>query len=152
MSSSNNSLGRTRSLAFALITLFAGINLFAAAPTPFPPPQPAGPLFEERRFGPLPEPTATPSPRKLEEDAKPIPRGWIIGGAITAALVVVGILYGSARAWYSANIFDQQYRFPVNDKPALRFGGHRSGGHSAAINLDGRSERKRATASKTENA
>ncbi len=128
------SSGCARRLLPSLLLVLMGTGLFAASPPPLPPPQPAEPLLQERPFGPLPEATETPPPKKFEdEDEKPIPRGWIIGGVAAAVLALAGILYGSARAWHSSNLFDQQYRFPVNDKPALRFGGQRCGGHMATI-------------------
>jgi hypothetical protein len=142
----NHSLGRAVRLPL-LLFLLMGTSLLAKAPTPFPPPQPAESLFHERGFGPTPEPTqALPSQKFDTEDEKPIPREWIIGGVAATVLAIAGILYGSARAWHSSNIFDQQYRFPVNDNPALRFGGLRCGGHMATIRLDGSPDRKPATA------
>ena len=132
MSFSFHSLGqKVRWLPFAIL-LGMSINLPAASPPPLPPPKPAGPLFRERPFGPTPPPTEAP-PRHFQEEEKPIPRSWIIGGAAGIILVVGLTLYGSARAWRSSNIFDQQYRFPVNSAPAFRLGGQRSGGHMATI-------------------
>ncbi len=116
-------------------TLFLLISthwLLGAAPTPLPAPQPAGSLFKERPFGPLPPPTEAPV-KRFDTEEKPIPTSYIIGGAAAALLIIALILWGSARAWRSANIFDQQYRFPANPEPALRFGGARSGGHMATI-------------------
>ena len=146
-----HSLGRAAGLLSLLLLLLTGPRLFAAAPTPFPPPQPAEPLFQERGFGPVPEETQTPPQKKFDtEEEKPIPREWIIGGIAATVLAIAGILYGSARAWHSSNIFDQQYRFPVNANPALRFGGLRSGGHMATIRLDGNRDGKPATALRAE--
>jgi hypothetical protein len=134
MSSKLRSLGRRAGLLPLLFLLLLGNDLLAASPPSFPPPKPAGPLFKQRPFGPLPPPTQTPAPKHFDpDDDKPIPREWIIGGWVAAALLLAGILYGSARAWRSSNIFDQQYRFPTNDDPALRFGGPRCGGHMATI-------------------
>lgn len=152
MRCSNRSLGRSASLLPLLFLLLTGLSLHAASPTPLPPPAPAGSLFQERAIGAIPRPE-TPLPKRHNpEDEKPIPREWIIGGIAAAVLVIAGILFRSARAWRSSNIFDQQYRFPVNDNPALRFGAHRCGGHMATIRLDGNADRKRVTASKAENA
>jgi hypothetical protein len=147
------SLGRARPLLPFLLIVLMGAGLFAASPPPLPPPQPAEQLFQEKPFGPQPEATETPPPKKFDTvEEEPIPRAWIIGGVAAVVLALAGILYGSARAWHSSNLFDQQYRFPVNDKPALRFGGQRCGGHMARISLDDSTDRKRATALKAEDA
>ena len=131
------SLSRALRLFPFLLLVLMGASLFAASPTPLPPPQPAEQLFQEKPFGPLPEATQTPPPKKFDTvEEEPIPRAWVIGGVAAAVLALAGILYGSARAWHSSNLFDQQYRFPVNEKPALRFGGQRCGGHMATIRLD----------------
>ena len=133
-----HSPGRARILLPFLLLMLLGTGSFAASPPALPPPKPAEPLFQERPFGPLPEASETPPPRKVETvEEEPIPRAWIIGGVAAAVLALAGILYGSARAWHSSNLFDQQYRFPVNNKPALRFGGARCGGHMATIRLEG---------------
>ncbi len=97
-------------------------------------PAPAAPLFQDRPFGPRPAPTDTPAARKINpEDDKPIPLTWIIGGACAAAIAIALLLYGSARRWRSSNLFDRQYRFPVDPNPALRFGGKKCGGHLAQV-------------------
>lgn len=154
MLSSFRSLGNLLRLLPWLHLLLTVASLDAAAPTPFPPPSSAGQLFEERGFGPLPLPTQTPPPPKRfdSEEEKPIPREWIMAGLATVALAVAGIIYGSARAWRSSNIFDQQYRFPANEHPALRFGGPRGGGHMATIRLNAKTQRQRDQASETKDA
>ncbi len=119
----------------ALLLFLVGGNLPAATPIPFAP-QPAGPLFKQRTIGAIPSPTEPPATRRVDpEDEKPIPREWIFGAIALGVIAALGILYGSARAWRSSNIFDQQYRFLVTDNPALRLGGHRSGGHMATIGV-----------------
>ena len=104
------------------------------APSPFPAPSSAQSLFQDRPFGPLPPPTATPSPKHIAlEDEEPIPVSWRIGGIAAAVLALAGILYGAARAARSSNLFDRQYRFPEHGAAALRFGAMKSGGHMATI-------------------
>ena len=127
----------------ALPQYFALGLLLCATATPLlaqgslPTPSPSAPLFEERPFGPLPPPTEPPAPRHVLEDAerKPIPRAWLIGGALAAAVVLLLLLWGALRAWRSSNLFDQQYRFPPIGEAAVRLGGKKSGGHSAQISL-----------------
>src|SRR3954447_20716451 len=130
-------LGARSGLFAWLFLVLMSTNLLAASSTPFPPPQPAGPLFKNQPFGPLPPPTPTPEPKRLktEEEEKPIPVEWKIAGLVALGLAVAAILYFSARAWYTSNIFDQQYRFPSDNEPALRFGATRSGGHMATIHI-----------------
>jgi hypothetical protein len=119
-------------LLLALVFFASKSAIFAELPTP----QPAAPLFQDRPFGPRPDPTDTPPARKLDEDdEKPIPLSWIIGGACAVALATAVLLYGSARQWRSSNLFDRQYRFPVLPNPALRFGGKKCGGHLAQIHF-----------------
>lgn len=133
-----HSLGRggARLLPWLLLLLLANVMLAASSPPPLPPPKPAGPLFKERPFGPLPPPTQPPPKYFSDEEEKPIPREWVIGGSIAAVIIVGLILYGSARAWRRSNIFDQQYHFPPNRKPALRLGGSRCGGNMATLRAD----------------
>ncbi len=97
-------------------------------------PSASAPIFVPRPIGVIPSPTPTP-PRKssLEEDEKPIPRGWIIGGLVAAAMLIAALFYGASRAWRSSNLFDRQYHFPVKKEAALRFGGQKSGGHMATV-------------------
>ncbi|MGI9086179.1 MAG: hypothetical protein ACR2HH_00315 [Chthoniobacterales bacterium] len=134
MPSKLHSLGHNGCLLLALaFCLTSASPLPAASPTPLPAPKSAGSLFKERPFGPLPPPTEAPVKRFDLEEEKPIPREWIIGGVAVGLLILALILWGSARAWRSSNLFDQQYRFPENPAPALRLGGTRSGGHLATI-------------------
>ena len=99
-----------------------------------PPPSPSAPLFQERPFGPIPEPTPPPAGRRIElEERKSIPVGWLIAGGVAAFVATVALLYLAARAWRSSNLFDRQYRFPVRKDVAVRFGGTKSGGHMAAV-------------------
>jgi hypothetical protein len=109
-----------------------------SAQSPFPAPSSANSLFQEKPYGPLPPPTPTPSPKTVlvEEEEKPIPAGWRIGGIVAAVLALAALLYGAARAWRSSNLFDRQYRFPAGSEAALRFGANRCGGHMATIKLD----------------
>src|SRR4051812_11030614 len=111
------SLGRKVAIcALTLLLVGGGIDLRAqsARPTPTPP------IFVPRPFGAIPAPTPTPQHKSpTDEEEKPIPRAWIIGGAIAAALVLAGLLYGAARAWRSSNLFDRQYTFPVTREAAL---------------------------------
>ncbi len=128
------------SLLLAVSSLLLVSPSRAASPTPFPEPSSANSLFQNRPIGALPPPTATPRPKHYfqdEEEVKPIPRSWWIGGIVIAVLAVVALLYGAARSWRSSNLFDRQYRFPTGGTAALRFGGMRSGGHMATLNLDG---------------
>ena len=99
-----------------------------------PPPVAATPEFQERPFGPVPEPTKEPraKPKDLEP-SKPIPIGWIIAGVASGVLGIVGLLYGASKAWHSSNLFDREYRFPTESEAALRFGGKRCGGHMATV-------------------
>ncbi|MDQ6913165.1 MAG: hypothetical protein M3128_09865 [Verrucomicrobiota bacterium] len=97
-------------------------------------PTPSAPLFEERPYGPRPLETPTPM-RKIKEPDKPIPVGWIIGGAAIIAIGTTVFLWGSARQWHSSNLFDRQYRFPRSTKVAVRFGAKRCGGHVATVRL-----------------
>ena len=127
-----------------IIALLTPGGLFAQLATPAP----AGPLFEDRPFGPR-EPDATPLTRKVNpEDETPIPLSWIVGGACAVALATALLLYGSARQWRSSNLFDRQYRFPVLPNPALRFGGKKNGGHLAQIHF-GSEIRRTAESAKT---
>ncbi len=152
MRSDNHSLGRANFLLPWLLLLLTVASLLAASPPPLPPPQPAGPLFKERHFGPLPAPTQAPTKRLDVEEDKPIPPEWIYGGLAVAAVVAALILWRSARLWRSSNIFDQQYRFPANHQPALRFGAHRCGGNMATLRLDGADSRAHVRELKAEDA
>ncbi len=148
------SLGQLSRWLPALLLLLFATHLLAAAVSPgpaFPPPKPAGPLFKQRPFGPVPEAT-TPPAKAYQADEKPIPREWLIGGGITLVLLIAGVLYGSARAWRSHDLFDQQYRFPPNRQPALRLGGPRNGGHMATLRGDELPDRKPIATSKTKDA
>jgi len=121
-------------LRLLLIILLAGStgDLSAQLPTPAP----AGPLFQERPFGPRPAATPTPERKKSDSEAKqPIPLAWILGGTGIGLLAIVALLYGSARRWRSSNLFDRQYRFPIVEEPALRFGAKKCGGHLAKVQL-----------------
>ena len=106
------------------------------AETPFPPPQPANQLFQDRPFGPRPSPTPTPQRRKrsgLFQPKKEIPTKWIVTGGVTAALIIIAVLYGSIRRWRSSNLFDRQYRFRIGGEAAARFGAKKCGGHMASV-------------------
>jgi len=122
--------------------------LFCASALPLvaqlPPPQPGTPDFQDRPFGPIPAPTQEPpaKPKDVEE-SKPIPREWLIGGAIAWALAIAGLLYAANKAWYSSNLFDREYRFPEARDVALRFGGKRSGGHMATLRFGEPAPRRR---------
>ncbi len=132
-------------LTAALLLYGAVLETRAQTATPTPP------IFVPRPFGAIPRPTPTPA-RKFpisEEQERPIPKSWIIGGAIAAAIVIGGILFGAARAWRSSNLFGRAYRFPVSSEPAaVRFGGEKCGGHMATVRFDGRSDRTRTSESK----
>ena len=121
-----------------LFTLLLVAMLFGVTASPLvaqlPPPVAATPEFKEKPFGPLPEPTKEPRAKpKDTEPSKPIPIGWIIGGIASGVLGIAGLLYGASKAWHSSNLFDREYRFPVESEAALRFGGKRSGGHMATV-------------------
>ena len=100
-----------------------------------PAPQPANPLFKDRPFGPVAPPTPTPQRKAnvFQEEEKPIPREWIIGGSIAGALLVIAILYLATRRWRSSNLFDREYRFPYNEDVAVRFGAQKCGGLMATL-------------------
>jgi hypothetical protein len=98
-----------------------------------PPPAQATPDFKDRPYGPLPAPTKEPKAKPKDVERKPIPVGWLIGGAASAVLGIAGILYGASKAWHSSNLFDREYRFPTSRDAALRFGGKRCGGHMATV-------------------
>ena len=122
----------------ALSFLFA--FLFLAGPAfgevDLPKPAPAGSLFKDRPFGPLPPPTPTPERKRFsEEDEKPIPFAWIVGGGVAGAIIIVAVLFGASRRWRSSNLFDRQYRFPIVHDPALRFGAKKCGGHLATVRM-----------------
>lgn len=146
----NHSLGRAIGARSILLALSAAAHIFAASPPPMPPPQPAGSLFQDRHFGPLPPPTQAPTKRLDLEEDKPIPPEWIYGGLAAAAIISAFIFWRSARLWRSSNLFDQQYRFPPNPQPALRFGAHRCGGNMATIRLENAAARPQRRALKTE--
>ncbi len=120
------------------------------AAAPFPSPSPGG-TIELRVYGIIPTPSPTPKPTAapLEEPSKPIPRGWIVGGAIAGALLAAGLFYGAARAWRESNLFDRQYRFPAVSGVAVRLGAEKCGGHLATVRFG--PERPRAAASETKN-
>lgn len=109
----------------------------SSSPTPTPT------IFDPRPLGVIPLPTEPP-PRAFphDEESKPIPRKYLVTGAVAAALAAAGILYGASRAWRSSNLFDRQYRFPAEPAPALRFGGQKSGGHMANVRFRLRSARR----------
>lgn len=118
------------------------LNAQELSPTPTPP------IFDPRPLGVIPRPTPTPKRKfAVEQEERPIPRGWKIGGAVAGALAAMAVVYGAARAWRSANIFDRQYLFPVSGDAAVRFGGEKSGGHMATVQFRG--ERAPLAASKT---
>lgn len=128
----------------ARIFLFCLLSLGACdLHAQLPPPQPAGPLFKERPYGPVPPPQPTPEHRKnVFEEPNPIPTSWIVSGIAVVVLAIAALLYGSARRWRSSNLFDRQYRFPKSPEPALRFGAPKSGGHMATVQLAGSSSRR----------
>jgi hypothetical protein len=132
----------------ALRSSFAALLLFTATAGPalaqLPAPSPTAPIFEQKNFGPWGTPTPPPPTRLLEQaDRKPIPREWIIGGAVAATVVALLLFWGASRAWRSSNLFDQQYRFPIRGGAAvaLRLGGKKSGGHMASISLPASGEK-----------
>ena len=127
-------------LAFAILSVVFTTALLAQAPQP----SPSAPLFQERPFGPRADPTSPPPrPSADAEQARPIPAGWLISGGIVIAAAFLALLYRASRVWRSSNLFDQQYRFPTEHEPALRFGASKTGGHIATISFakrnDGRS-------------
>lgn len=124
----------TRHLALLSVPFLLAATTAVCAQSPLPAPSSAESLFKERPFGPLPPPTASPSPKHFaSEDEKPIPASWWIGGIAGVVVAAAGVLYGAARAWHSSNLFGRQYRFPEGGEAALRFGAMRSGGHMASI-------------------
>jgi hypothetical protein len=95
----------------------------------------AKPDFEDRPFGPVPEPTPTPSPKFTPEPGPPLPREWKIGAGVLGALALAAFIYGCFRAWRSSNLFDRTYRFPPSGPAAVRFGGKKSGGLLATVSF-----------------
>ncbi len=87
------------------------------------------PVFK-RRY--IPPPGETPPSQNIIE-RKPIPQGWITAGEVVLALIGAVMLIGAARAWRESNFFGRQYRFPLGEPAARRFGGTRSGGLMAVI-------------------
>ncbi len=125
-----HSLGALAAVGFSTLLAGAG-ETRAQLPSPTP-----GVIIELRQYGVIPPPTPKPlrpAKREEEEETRPIPRGWIIGGAIAGALAIAGLLYGAARAWRSSNLFDRQYRFPAVTEVAVRLGAEKSGGHLATV-------------------
>jgi len=134
---------RVRPLVCAILLTVAWLPTVLATPTPFPAPSTSAPVFREKPFGPKPPPLPTQAKKIEVKPGKPIPIQWIVGG-IAFALVVVGIvLYRSARAWRSSNLFDRQYRFPVSDKVDLRLGAKKCGGYMATIRFEPQTPPKR---------
>jgi hypothetical protein len=133
-----------RSCVAAALLVATALPLAAQSPQP----SPTEPIFEKRQFVPWATPTPDIPLRILgNAERKPIPREYIIGGAVALVVVALLLLWGASRAWRSSNLFDQQYRFPVRGGPvALRLGGKKSGGHMASISLPPRSEKREPTA------
>jgi hypothetical protein len=128
-------------LLLPLAALFCASGHWVVAQ--LPPPVAATPEFEERPFGPLPAPTKEPKAKPKDVERKPIPVGWLIGGAASAILGIAGLLYGASKAWHSSNLFDREYRFPTGGEAALRFGGKRCGGHMATVRFGEGARRSR---------
>lgn len=128
-------LRRSRRVVAALRTLPAALLLVTilcvgaqSSPTP------DEPLFQDRPFGPYAEATPSVGHAGLYEGSR-IPRFWKIGMLAAAAMLGAVLVYRSSRAWRSWNLFDREYRFPVEDEVALRLGGTKSGGHMATASL-----------------
>jgi len=94
--------------------------------------------------GPLPTvaPRATakptsPPPAFAQPHAprKPIPLQWKLAIVAGTLIVSLGVLRFASRAWRKWNLFDRQYRFPVQENVAPRLGGTRSGGCTATIDF-----------------
>lgn len=119
----------------ALFLLLLSFGFASELPAQNITPSPAEPLFKERPFGPLPEPTAPPGRKAPEPEPLDIPLGWWIAMGVTGALAVAALYYISARRWHSSNLFDREYRFETVPDPALRFGAKKCGGHMARIEL-----------------
>lgn len=112
---------------FVLVGFTISIPLALAQPDPS--------MFDQRRYI-APE---TPPPRgeRLPSPSRSIPRAVLIAGAALLLLVSGIVLFKSARAWRSSNLFDRQYRFPPPGPVALRFGGSRCGGQLATLKFRG---------------
>ncbi|MDQ6860792.1 MAG: hypothetical protein M3032_06510 [Verrucomicrobiota bacterium] len=127
------SLGATL-LALVFVLCWGRAHLDAQTPSPSP-----SATIVLRNIGVIPAPT-TPPPRRPaaqpDEEEKPIPRNWLIGGGIAAVLATIGLSYGAQRVWRSSNLFDRQYRFPRSENVALRFGAERCGGHLASVKFE----------------
>ena len=126
-------MNRRRAVILLLPFVFLVCASAASVVAQLPPPAQATPDFQERPYGPLPAPTREPKAKPKDVERKPIPVGWLIGGAASAVLGIAGILYGASKAWHSSNLFDREYRFPTGGQAALRFGGKRCGGHMATV-------------------
>jgi hypothetical protein len=128
--------------------VFVLVGFAIVAPIAFAQPDPS--IFDERRYvpqqqGPPPQAERPPPP------SKPLPRAVLIAGAAVLLLVSSILLFKSARAWRSSNLFDRQYRFPSTGPAALRFGGNRCGGQLATLNFHGAAKEKTLAKSDREN-
>ena len=122
------SLGAVVALLFVLI-LTRTADVKAQSPSP-------APSIVLHNFGVIPRATATPAEHHAienDEPEKPLPRSWLIGGAIAVVIGLAGLIYGATRVWHSSNLFDRQYRFPPPQDVPLRLGGEKSGGHMATL-------------------
>ena len=116
-----------------MLLLLAGA---AGLPAQGQAPSPAAPLFREKPFGPKLSVTPTPIRKTTESPARePLSTAWIVGGSAALALALVALFLGAVRQWRSSNLFDREYRFPIEGEPAMRFGAKRSGGHLARVSF-----------------
>jgi hypothetical protein len=112
-----------------LILRLAFVLMFLTISSPSGFAQGGTPVFRRRYIPPIPE---TPARQQVPE-REPIPQGLIFAGEALVALVGAVILIAAIRAWRESNVFGRQYRFPLGEPAARRFGGTRSGGLMAVI-------------------
>ena len=98
-------------------------------------PSPEEPLFQERPFGPRPEEAPSIPPDIQHESEFPIPLEWQYAGLAVLIVAGGGLLLFASRRWRSWNLFDREYRFPVEKEAALRLGATKCGGHMAIAKL-----------------
>ncbi|MEP6685855.1 MAG: hypothetical protein ABJB22_03685 [Verrucomicrobiota bacterium] len=118
-------IGRRKIFVFVLAGFAISAPLASAQPDPS--------IFDQGRY--IPQGTPPPEVKRTPAPAEPIPRAVLISGGAVLLLVSSILLFKSARAWRSSNLFDRQYRFPPPGPAAFRFGGNRCGGQLATLNF-----------------
>lgn len=124
-------LAARRAIFILALTGFA-----ISSPLAFAQPDPS--IFDQQRY--VPQETPPPRGERSPSPSRSIPRTVLIAGAAVLLMVSGIVLFKSARAWRSANLFDRQYRFPTPGPAELRFGGNRCGGQLATLKFRGAAE------------